>query len=88
MPYKLDDLIAAAGAAYPDGFVAEQYKCGPPGVRLLERLVQYLIAEICDLYDPRSSDPENLLRVITSLETSLANLKAVKESLKRCYDAL
>lgn len=84
MTQTLENLILEASTVLPDGFFLTEYQRGPPDLRPVELLAQYLVAEICGLYSSASDDHANLARLITNLEIAGANL----EEITRCFREL
>lgn len=86
MAQTLEDFIREADLVYPSNLVLTQYQQSAFTNRPAELLAQYLVAEICDLYGPTSSDHENLRRFISNLEFASARLEAVIRHLRERYD--
>jgi hypothetical protein len=87
MAYTLDDLIAEANTVFPDGFILGQHQQGLPDLRPIEFLAQFIVAEVEGLYSPRSSDRENLSRIVTNLDITTARLEEVRMRFQELHDA-
>ena len=79
MARALENLIFEANGAFPGGFIVAQYRqqIPGPGLRPVELLAQYLVAEIYELYNLTSDDYANLSRLIAKLEITVASLNEV-----------
>ncbi len=79
MTRTLENLIAEANSVFPGGSVLTHFQRGSANVRPIELLVQFLVAELRDLYDSRSSDQANLSRIVSNLDMALAQLGEVTQ---------
>ena len=85
----LEDFITEADSVFHGRFVLTQHRQAAPTTRPVELLAQYLVAELHDLYDPRSSDLGNLRRFVSSLDLASARLKDVNQHLRDlCSESL
>ena len=84
MAQTLESFIREADSVFLGRYVSTQYQQGAPTTRPIEILAQYLVAEMHDLYDPTSSDRQNLGRFISTLEFASARLADVS----RCFREL
>ncbi len=87
MTQTLEKFIAEANTVFPDGFILSQYRRGPPNLRPLEILAQFVVSQISELHDPRSSDRENLRRIATNLGIASAQLEAVATCFEELHGA-
>lgn len=86
MTHTLEYLITNANTTFPNGFILQEYQRGSSGLRPAELLAQFLVAEIRELYDAKSSNGENLSRIITNLEMASSQLTAVTQGFQDLRD--
>ena len=85
MSKTLKELIEVAAEAYPDHFLQEQltnFRIDMNTLSLEEVLAVYIVEEFRELYDPGSSDQQNVQRIASSLERSMHTLERVAEPLR------
>ena len=87
MPKTLQEIVKAAGRAYPDHFLQRQLEQhtnpGSDQLNITEALASYISKELEELYHPDSSDEANLRRITSSLERSAHLLEQVVAELHR-----
>jgi hypothetical protein len=82
MTYTFEDLIEKINVVYPDNFILDNDQRGPSDARPVELLAAFVVAQMRELYDPHSSDRENLSRIVSNLEVASAQLGAVNQRLR------
>ena len=84
---SLEEIVEYVAKVYPDHFLQSQLKqvCSPTFQKLKssEALATYLMKEFSDLYDPASATPDNVTRIVSSLERSQHLLGRVIEELEQ-----
>ena len=86
---KLNDLIAAADAVYPDGCVAQWWDA--EGQRVFEMdeadvgdtLARFIAVEISETYQDEDDDAEKLSNAAYKMKTAAGELGAVSKALER-----
>ena len=76
----LDEIIAIADAAYPDGFVARYWNAKRQAVRranLGDTLAQFIVRELKDTFDPQATDAEQIATAAKAIENAASELAAV-----------
>lgn len=86
MARPLENLMLEANSVFPDGFIIAAYQQGPPGVRSMELLAQFVVSQIRELHDPHSSDRETLSRIATNLEMASGQLAQVTHCFQQLHD--
>lgn len=87
MAQTLECFITEVDSVFLGCYVSTQYQQGAPTTRPIELLAQYLVAEMHDLYDPTSSDHENLRRFISNLSFASERLADVSRCFREMQNA-
>lgn len=87
MSQTLETLIKEANSVFSDGFILAQYRRVPSALRPIEQLAQFIVADMRDLYDPASSERENLRRIVANLDLASAQLTLVAKQLRDLHMA-
>lgn len=87
MARTLENLITEANSVFPDSFILTQHQHGPPDGHSTEMFAQFIVSEIHNLYDPNSSDRENLSRIITNLDMASLQLTAITSCFQKLHRA-
>ena len=90
MSKSLDDIIKKASEAYPDEFLIHQYletqKSGDKMQSFRNELASFVVRQMRDLYDPASSDEQNIRRLIGGLEHARDDIEAVTSRLRKLLE--
>lgn len=86
MTRTLESLITETNSIFPGGSVLTHFQRGSANVRPIQLLAQFLIAELRDLYDSRSSDQANLMHIVANLDMALAQLGEVTQYFRELHE--
>ena len=85
MSKSLDEIIKKASEAYPDEFLIHQYldmqEGGGKTQSFRNELASFVVRQMRDLYDPASSDEQNIRRLISGLGYARDDIEAVMSRL-------
>lgn len=74
----LDEILAVADAAYPDGLVA----AAADDMDVGDTLAEFIFRELQDTYDAGASDEQQLAEAVRVMATAREELEAVEEALR------
>ncbi len=90
MSKSLDEIIKKASEAYPDKFLIHQYldmqASGDKTQSFRDELASFVVRQMRDLYDPDSSDEQNIRRLISGLEHARDDIEAVMARLSKLLE--
>lgn len=82
----LDQLIAIADGAYPDGFVGMYHQ--EPDEQHGDTLAKFIAIELKDTFDSDLDDDIQIQEATRALETAVRELNGVVSALYSAYEAL
>lgn len=77
---KLESLIEAASAGYPDGLVQQYYD--EPGENHGDSLAKFIMIELSETFDEDAGDEDQLLTAIRQLRRARNELETVIAALR------
>ncbi len=90
MSKSLDEIIKKASEAYPDEFLVHQFldmeKSGDKTQSFRNVLASFLMQQMRELYDPNSSDEQNIWRLMSGLGHARDDIEAVMTRLEKLLE--
>lgn len=74
----LEEILAVADAAYPDGLVS----AAAQDMEVGDTLAEFIFRELQDTYDSEANEEQQLAEAIRVIATARAEIEAVEEALR------